>query len=161
MPIMLNVLVGLAGLAILLVVFGWLGLRVRPRSFPVYEERTPELETVPLPEGLPAPVARYYKSTIGDQVPVIDSAVLTGRANLRFMGITFPGRYRIIHDAGQGYRHYIEATFFDLLNFPLNHGQRTFCKNALGQTIDLHNKTKAEICLLAQFFFIHKTLPLP
>ena len=44
----------------------------------------------------------------------IESAVITGRGRLRFMGITFPARLRFIHDAGQGYRHYIEATIFGL-----------------------------------------------
>jgi hypothetical protein len=33
---------------------------------------------------------------------------------MRIMGITFPGRFRFTHDAGQGYRHYIEATLFGL-----------------------------------------------
>ena len=67
-----------------------------------------------MPADLPAPVARYYRAIAGDEIPVIESAVLTGQARLRFLGITFPGRYRVVHDAGQGYRHYIEATFFGL-----------------------------------------------
>jgi hypothetical protein len=33
---------------------------------------------------------------------------------MRINGITFPARYRFTHDAGQGYRHYIEATLFGL-----------------------------------------------
>ena len=37
----------------------WLGLRVRPRPFPPHARRTPELRTVPLPAGLPAPVERF------------------------------------------------------------------------------------------------------
>ena len=40
--------------------------------------------------------------------------MITGRAEMRIAGITFPARYRFIHDAGKGYRHYIEATFFGL-----------------------------------------------
>ncbi|NDJ61613.1 MAG: hypothetical protein GYB67_10840, partial [Chloroflexi bacterium] len=43
---------------------------------------------------------------------VIDSAVITGTADLRFMGITFPSRLRFTHDAGRSYRHYIEATIW-------------------------------------------------
>jgi len=45
-------------------------------------------------------------------VPVVETAVITGRGTLRFMGITFPARLRFTHEAGQGYRHYIEATLF-------------------------------------------------
>ena len=89
-----------------------IGLRVQPAPFPNYPERTPALETIPLPEDLPAPVARYYRAIIGDDIPVVTSAVITTRAQLRVMGITFPSRFRFTHDAGQGYRHYIESTVF-------------------------------------------------
>jgi hypothetical protein len=61
-------------------------------------------------------VDRYFRSVMGDQVPVINSAVITGRGRLRFSGLTFPARFRFTHKAGQGYRHYIEATWF---GFPL------------------------------------------
>jgi hypothetical protein len=44
------------------------------------------------------------------------SAVVTGRAKLRINGVTLPARYRFVHDAGQGYHHYIEACFY---GFPL------------------------------------------
>ena len=101
----------LAG-ALAIPVTGWLGLQVKPKPFPSYPEETPDLETVPLPDDLPAPVARYYKTIIGDQIPVIHSAVLTGWANLRVFGVRFPSRFRIVHVAGQAYRHYIEATCF-------------------------------------------------
>jgi hypothetical protein len=33
---------------------------------------------------------------------------------MRVNGITFPARFRFTHLAGQGYRHYIEATFFGI-----------------------------------------------
>jgi hypothetical protein len=47
-----------------------------------------------------------------EEVPVLETAVISARGHLRFMGITFPQRLRFIHDAGQNYRHYIEATLF-------------------------------------------------
>lgn len=71
---------------------------------------------VDLPAGLPAPVARYYRVTCGEQVPVIESAVITGRARLRIRGLTFTSRFRFTHSAGRDYRHYIEAT---VLGYPL------------------------------------------
>ncbi|MCZ7674149.1 MAG: hypothetical protein M5U34_47000 [Chloroflexi bacterium] len=67
---------------------------------------------MPLPDDLPAPVARYYEAIMGEEAPVVETAVITARGKLRFMGITFPARMRFTHDAGQGYRHYIEATIF-------------------------------------------------
>ena len=99
------------GLAALLGV-GWLGLQIPPKPFPAYPEQTPALDTVELPADLPAPVARYYKTIIGDQIPVIESAVITGRGMLRIKGITFPARFRFTYIAGQGYRRCIEATVF-------------------------------------------------
>lgn len=69
-----------------------------------------------MPESLPAPVARFFKCVLGEQVPLIHSAVISGRGTLRFKGITFPARWRFTHCAGKGYRHYIEAT---VLGYPL------------------------------------------
>lgn len=88
------------------------GLRMQPRPFSAYPQPTQPLRTTALPADLPAPVARYYQTMIGDAVPVVETAVITGRGTLRFMGVTFPARLRFTHDAGQGYRHYIEATLF-------------------------------------------------
>jgi len=97
-----------------LVVVGWLGLQARPRPFPAFPQQPPGLETVSLPDGLPAPVARFTRQVYGEDVPAIESAVITGRGTLRVGGITFPARFRFTHDAGKGYRHYIEATWFGL-----------------------------------------------
>ena len=110
----MTVLYGLAGAVVALVVLVWLGLKVRPASFPPFPQRTPDLLTVPLREGLPEPVARFFHTLYGDRVPLLASAMITGRATLRIKGITFPSRFRFTHDAGRGYRHYIESTFFGL-----------------------------------------------
>ena len=69
---------------------------------------------MPLPDGLPAPVERYYRQTYGDEVPVVHSVVITGRGKIRPFGLWLPARYRFTHDAGKGYRHYIEATWFGI-----------------------------------------------
>lgn len=90
----------------------WLGLQIPPRPFPDLPEQTPDLETVELPPNLPTPVSRYYRTIAGDQVPVIESAIITGRGSIRVKGITFPSRFRFAYLAGRGYRHHIEATFF-------------------------------------------------
>lgn len=102
----------LTGLATL----GGLGLRVRPRPFPPYPPAAGTPGTVPLPAGLPAPVDRFYRQTYGERLPVITSAVISGRATLRPVpgGPAFPARFRFIHEAGHQYRHYIEATWFGL-----------------------------------------------
>jgi hypothetical protein len=103
----------LTGIAAGALATGWIGLRVTPKPFPSYPERPPELEKSPLPADLPQPVARYFRAIGGnDGVAVIHSAVLTGAIALRMNGLPMRGRFRIIHHAGQGYRHYLEATFF-------------------------------------------------
>ena len=110
----LRIMFILVATPVVLIAAGWLGLRIRPASFRVYAETTPIFKTVDLPDDLPEPVARFYRTIIGDSIPVIDSAVITGSADLRFMGITFPSRLRFTHEAGHGYRHYIESTVFGL-----------------------------------------------
>jgi hypothetical protein len=109
--ILISVL-GLVGALGVVLVLGWLGLRVKPKPFPAYPEKTPSLSTVELPDDLPAPVSRFYSTIIGERIPVIESAVITGRGTLRFRGVTFPARLRFTHIAGQDYRHYIETTIF-------------------------------------------------
>lgn len=102
-------------LIIAIYLFFWIGLRIRPRSFSPFAARTPQLDQVPLPPGLPAPVYRYYNQLYGDTVPIITSAVVTGRARMRPAGpVYFPGRFRFTYDVAKGYRHYLEATLFGL-----------------------------------------------
>ena len=90
----------------------WFGLRIEPAPLPPPAVQPGTVDTVPLPGGLPAPVERFYRTLYGDRVPVIDSAVISGRAHMRVAGITFPARFRFSHVTGQDYRHYIELTAF-------------------------------------------------
>jgi hypothetical protein len=110
----MKILLILAGILFSLVLLGWLGLQIKPKPLPNFPQQSGEVETEPLPEGLPAPVERFYRQVYGERVPVIDSLVVTGRAQMRIMGITFPSRFRFTHIAGQAYRHYIETTIFGL-----------------------------------------------
>jgi hypothetical protein len=63
---------------------------------------------------LPAPVDRFYRLTYGDQVPVITSAVISGRGRMAPFGIALPMRFRMLYAIGQDYRAQFEATFFGL-----------------------------------------------
>ncbi|GAP22011.1 DUF6544 family protein [Leptolinea tardivitalis] len=111
MTILMIVLLALAIFALIL----WVGLQVSPRPFADYHGKPAEIKTIPLPEGLPQPVERYYRVVYGDEIPVITSAVLTGHATLRPFGPVFlPARFRFTHLAGKDYRHYIEVTFFNI-----------------------------------------------
>ncbi len=99
---------------VIVLALGWLGLQVKPGKFADYPEASGAAETVPLPDGLPAPVERYYRQTYGERIPVVTSVVITGRGKIRPFGLWLPARYRFTHDAGKGYRHYIEATWFGI-----------------------------------------------
>lgn len=102
---------GAAGLAALASA-AWVGLQIKPAPFAPIPEHTPPLSYVPLPDDLPLPVARYFRVTVGEQVPVLDTAVISGRATLRFGGIPFPSRFRFTYAPGHSYHHNIEATIF-------------------------------------------------
>src|SRR5690554_2278268 len=92
-----------------------LGLQVKPRPFPeIGLPRLEQSEAVSLPSELPAPVTRFYERLYGEQIPDVRSAVISGRARMRIAGVTYPARFRFTHLAGEGYRHYIEATLFGL-----------------------------------------------
>jgi len=100
-------------IAVILILI-WAGLKIQPASFPELSFTTQPHSTIPLPDNLPKPVSRYFREVYGEKAPLISSAVITGKATMRINGITFPARFRFIHQAGLGYRHYIEATFFGL-----------------------------------------------
>jgi hypothetical protein len=91
---------------------GWLGLRLQPSAYPPYKEPAPPLEMRPLPAGLPEPVERFYRQTYGDKVPVITSAVVSGRGSMAPFGMALPMRFRMHYAIGQDYRSEFQATFF-------------------------------------------------
>jgi hypothetical protein len=105
-------LIAAAGVLVVLVGLGWLGLKIKPARFPPYPEQSQKLETVPLPAGLPAPVERFYRQAYGENMPVIQSAVISGRGTLRLFRLTLPIRFRFAHEAGRSFRSDIDLTVF-------------------------------------------------
>lgn len=99
-------------LGVLLVI----GLRIPPRPFEPasVDPDAGSAPVVPIPEGLPEPVDRFARILYPAGVPLIDSAVVSGRARMRIAGVAFPARFRFTHDVGRGYRHEIEATIFGM-----------------------------------------------
>jgi hypothetical protein len=95
-----------------LVGLAWLGTRVPIESFDSPAIQPRELVKVKPPTDLPAPVARYVKAAFGDEIPVIQSAIVQGKADLVFNGIPFPGRFKFYHDAGKAYYHYMQLGWF-------------------------------------------------
>ncbi len=98
------------------------GLLVKSKSFLLPTLPKNALGTFPLPVGLPAPVERFYRAVYGDQLPVVETIVITGQGRIRPFGIWLPARFVFVHNAGKDYRHYIEATFFGLPFLKVNEG---------------------------------------
>jgi hypothetical protein len=92
----------------------WGGLRVTPRPFDSSDHEASEPSSASLPEGLPPPVERFYREVYGDEVPVISTAVVSGRGTMRVAGVTLPVRFRFTHATGQAYRHEIETTLYGI-----------------------------------------------
>jgi hypothetical protein len=112
----MTVLAIVVGALVALLLVAWLGLQVDPAPFPDYPQASAaSVPTTGFPTGLPAPVVRWLRGVYGERIPVVDSVVVTGRARIRPAGpVWFPARFRFTHDAGKGYRHYIEATWFGM-----------------------------------------------
>jgi hypothetical protein len=108
------------GVLIAVLALGWVGLRVPPAPFPPFPASSAPPERVPLPTDLPAPVLRFYRALYGERVPVMTSAVISGRATMKLFGMDFPARFRFVHNAGKAYRHYFEVTFFGVPIFKVN-----------------------------------------
>ncbi|OGO62917.1 MAG: hypothetical protein A2Z45_07245 [Chloroflexi bacterium RBG_19FT_COMBO_55_16] len=141
-------------LLIILFVIGWLGLRVKPKPFPLATLPQAEIKTVPLPQGLPAPVERFYRTVYGDQIPVIETVVITGHGRIRPFGVWLPARFVFVHKAGKDYRHYIEATFFGLPFLKVNEGildGKSFFESPMGNYHDDPNTNQgANLALWAE-----------
>jgi len=143
-------------LLILLILFtiAWLGFRVRPKPFSLPTLPQEETTTVPLPQGLPAPVERFYREVYGDQVPVIKTVVISGQAKIRPFGLWLPARFIFVHNTGKDYRHYIEATFFGLPFLKVNEGildGKSFFESPMGTYRDDPNTNQgANLALWAE-----------
>ncbi|MHB8134966.1 MAG: DUF6544 family protein [Anaerolineaceae bacterium] len=142
-----NIFFIIAGLLIGIGLLTWLGLLVQPKSFTAFLEQSQVLKTIPLPGGLPEPVERFYKVVYGEEIPVIETAVILGRGTLKpFMNIPIPARFVFVHTAGKDYRHYFEATFFGIPVLRVNEGYidgESFFENPMANIADDPNNNQA------------------
>lgn len=141
-------------IVVAVILLGWIGLQVKPTSFGMPALAQSELKTAPLPSGLPKPVERFYRTIYGDQIPVIDTVVITGRGRIRPFGVWLPARFIFVHNAGKDYRHYFEATFFGLPFLKVNEGYvdgKSFFESPMGTYHDDPNTNQgANLALWAE-----------
>lgn len=115
---------------------GFLGFRLKPKSFAFPNLKEGRTSVFPLPKGLPAPVERFFRTVYGDQLPIVETVVITGRGRLKPFGIWLPARFVFVHNAGSDYRHYFEATFFGLPILKINEGiinGRSYFESPMGK----------------------------
>jgi hypothetical protein len=91
---------------------GWLGLRIKPESFPPHPQRTGDIDTVELPSDLPEPVRKHFRVALGERVPQVETAVVWGRADFKLKGLWAPMRFKSYHVAGREFRRDMEITWF-------------------------------------------------
>ena len=85
------------------------GLKQLPEPFRI-EAATPHFQPQPMPD-LPEPVRRYLE-VVAPDLPVMTSAIVTGRFTMLMKGLHIPGRWRFTHEVGVGYKHEMELTVF-------------------------------------------------
>jgi hypothetical protein len=134
---------------------GWLGFQIRPKPFPPFPVENRNSKTIPLPEGLPMPVERFYKNVYGGEIPVIETVVILGRGVLKpFMNIPLPARFVFVHNAGKDYRHYFEATMFGIPILKVNEGyidRKSFFDSPMAKYTDDPNSNQgANLTLWAE-----------
>jgi hypothetical protein len=84
-------------------------------------------------------VERFYKTVYGNEIPVIETAVLKGRAFMSPFGVKLPARFVFVHNAGRDYRHYFEATWFGMPLLKVNEGyldSESFFESPMGTFYD-------------------------
>ena len=81
-----------------------------PEPFEASPRSAEPMRPQPMPE-LPDPVRRYLE-TVAPELPVMTSAVITGRLTMRLGVVAIPGRWRFTHEVGTGYRHDFELTLY-------------------------------------------------
>jgi hypothetical protein len=133
----------------------WLGLKIHPRSFPAFAGESSAFETVSIPSDLPKPVENFYRVVYGEEVPVIKTVVLQGQGIMKpVMNIPFPARFVFVHNTGEDYRHYFEATLFGIPILRVNEGYidgASFFESPMGSNYDEANANQgANLALWAE-----------
>jgi len=100
---------------IVLFLLGLGGFWYTPDSYPAHEEKTPELTFIELPGDIPRPVYDYLFTTVGDSIPVIETAVVWGTARFKLPGllpIWMPVRWRAFYIPGSEFLREMEITWY-------------------------------------------------
>lgn len=153
----MEILLITAGILAALLGLIWAGLRVQPRSLRIPPLAQSETSYMPLPQGLPVAVERFYRVVYGEQIPLVETAVISGRGRMRPFGVWLPARFIFVHKAGKDYRHYIEATIFGIPFLKVDEGYIegvSFFESPMGgYADDPHTNQAANLALWAEAYW--------
>ena len=100
-----------------------LGFALRPRPYRPHPVPSHPGDPAPFRPGLPEPVARHFRETIGEQPRQIASAVVWGRGRACIRGIWMPLRFKSWYLPGESFMRRVEVTWFTR---PVMRGVETF-----------------------------------
>ena len=142
------------GVLAALAIIAWYGLKMMPKPFILPALPEGEVKTTPLAAGLPAPVERFSRCVYGDQIPVIQKALVSGRGRIRPFSLWFPTRFTMVHQTGQNKRHYFQATFFGIPFLKVDEGYidgESFFESPMGSYVNDPNTNQwANLALWAE-----------
>lgn len=107
-----SIFIGLAGAA---AVVTWAGLRTPMRPRPAASGSRAS-DTMAIPDGLPAPVARHFQLTAGERIPVANHPLLTGTARMAIPGLPFRlwmnAQWQANYETGRAFTRVMDLGFF-------------------------------------------------
>ncbi len=110
MKIAAVVVVALAAIALVAIA----GLRVKPRPWALAGEPAVGAAQVPVPDGLPAPVARYAAKMSAYGMPKVTSFSAGGTGVMRRGPLSMPLRWRVEHHPGEEFVRDMQVTWFGI-----------------------------------------------
>jgi hypothetical protein len=90
----------------------WLGLQQPPPPPLAPAQTAGDRGTRLLPSSLPGPARTYLAHTVGDEIPVIDTAIAWGTARVRRGPFWFPLRWTAYYAPGDDFYRTLEFTWF-------------------------------------------------
>ncbi|MDY7092657.1 MAG: DUF6544 family protein [Acidobacteriota bacterium] len=113
MSVLLALVIALGAVLLMGTGILWVGFQTLAPEFPPPEESGRGLGRQPLPEGLPQPVDRFFRQIFGgDQVPVMETALVWGRGRFRLGPLWIPMRFRAAYRLGDSFHRLLELTWF-------------------------------------------------
>lgn len=92
------------------------GFLVKPGLFPMpASSRTAAVQTMPVPEDLPAPVDRWLRTEYPDGLPMHTNVYMRGTGVMRFGPVAVPFRHQVELVPGEGFVRRMDLTWYGMV----------------------------------------------